>query len=464
MSSTNSTEPANLISGVAPDLCLKADLGPPRSECGVGALMPWCDSLWVVTYLSHTKETGSGTGLYEITPDFKMTKRPESHPGTYTNRMVHFPTNQMIIGPHVVDAEKNVRTIESLLDVRISGTARHLEKHDTHVYMLGMEGEFFELDMQTLETKLLFNLTEELKMGEGDYSHFKAVYTWDGKVVVANNTYGEPDFQGKQAGGRLAEWDGKTWTVLEKAPFVEATGRSGFGDTIFATGWDQASAILKVYTKANDTWTRYRLPKGTHTHDHMFQSEWPRIREVEHERFMMDLHGTFYELSPFAYNNRVWGIKPISRHLWVLGDFCSWRGLFVMGCDNSSPDHGANLTCGEAQSGLWFGKTDDLWNFGKPSGWGGPWWNTAVKAGEASDPYLMTGFDQKCVHISSKTSDSANITVEVDFSGTGEFHAYTTLQMDKGYAQHSFPAGFSAHWVRLMSDVDATLTAQFHYT
>jgi hypothetical protein len=318
--------------------------------------------------------------------------------------------------------------------------------------------------MNTLETKLLFMLTDELKMGEGDYSHFKAVYTWDGKVVVANNTYGEPDFQGKQSGGRLAEWDGKTWTVLEKSPFVEATGRSGFGDTIFATGWDQASAILKVYTKANDTWTRYRLPKGTHTHDHMFQSEWPRIREVEHERFMMDLHGTFYELSPFAYNNRIWGIKPISRHLWVLGDYCSWRGLFVMGCDNASPDHGANLTCGEAQSGLWFGKTDDLWNFGKPSGWGGPWWNTAVKAGEASDPYLMTGFDQKCVHISSQTTDSANITVEVDFSGTGEFHAYTTLQMDKGYVQHSFPAGFSAHWVRLISDVDATLTAQFHYT
>ena len=38
-----------------------------------------------------------------------------------------------------------------------------------------------------------------------------------------------------------------------------------------------------------------------------------------------------------------------------------------------------------------FGKTDDLWSFGKPSGWGAPWWKTPVADGEAGDPYLMTG-------------------------------------------------------------------------
>jgi len=30
-----------------------------------------------------------------------------------------------------------------------------------------------------------------------------------------------------------------------------------------------------------------------------------------------------------------------------------------------------NPFCGEPQSGLWFGRTDDLWRLGKPAGWGG---------------------------------------------------------------------------------------------
>lgn len=452
------------ISGVHPDLCLKADLGPPRSECGIGVLMPWCDSLWVITYVSHTKMTGTGTGLYEIKPDFTMDKHPDSHPGTYTNRMVHHASNQLIIGPHLIDSDKNVRTVESLLDTRISSTMRHLKKPDTHVYMLGMEGEFYEMDVTSLETTLLFMLNEELKLDSGDYRHFKAGYTMFGKVIVANNTYGEHDFARQSSGGRLAEWDGKTWTVLEEKPFVEVMGRSRFGGTIFATGWDQASAILKVWTEANKTWTTYRLPKGTHTHDHMFQTEWPRIREVEHERFLVDTHGLFYELSPMAYGNRIWGVKPISRHLWVLGDFCSWRGLFVMGADNASPDHGENLLCGEPQSGLWFGKTDDLWNFGKPSGWGGPWWDTQVEAGRPSDPYLMTGFEQKCLHLSSPDHKSAKVAIEVDFRGDGQFMPSCTMELQDGYAQHSFQPGFSAHWVRLVPTTSATMSAQFHYT
>ncbi len=33
------------ISGVFPHLCLSAELGPPRTECGVGALMAWAGRL-----------------------------------------------------------------------------------------------------------------------------------------------------------------------------------------------------------------------------------------------------------------------------------------------------------------------------------------------------------------------------------------------------------------------------------
>ncbi len=454
------------ISGVIPSLSVKAELGPPRTECGVGALMAWADRLWVITYVSSKSASGVGTGLYEIDQNLTMTKRPESRVGTYTNRMVHWPSNQLIIGPHIIDAARNIRTIESLVEVRTCSAIQHLEDPEHKVYVLGMEGEFFELDVHTLETRQIADLTVELGIPSHRYAHFKAAYSQFGRVIVANNSYDERDFAGREAAGRLAEWDGQSWTILERSPFSEVTGRGTFSGTIFATGWDKASAILKVFTKANNQWATYRLPKASHTFDHMWQTEWPRTREVDHERFIMDCHGMFYELSPWAYGNHVWGIRPISTHLWVLGDFCTYRGMLVLGADNASPHQGANHLAGEPQSGLWFGKTDDLWHFGgKPSGWGGPWWEAAVEAGRPSDPYLMTGFDQKVLHLYHDADQIVSFAVEVDFLGTQTWKTYETIPVAAdGYAHHEFPAGFSAHWVRVTADTSCRATAYFTYT
>ncbi|MEZ4560443.1 MAG: hypothetical protein R2854_29085 [Caldilineaceae bacterium] len=44
-----------------------------------------------MTYVSHKTGSGVGTGLYVIDETLSMTKHPESHAGTYTNRYVHFP-------------------------------------------------------------------------------------------------------------------------------------------------------------------------------------------------------------------------------------------------------------------------------------------------------------------------------------------------------------------------------------
>ena len=451
--------------GVVPDLCLSADLGPPRSECGVGGLMPWADRLWVVTYVSHKKGSGTGTGLYEVDGDFNITRRPESHPGTYTNRFVHHESNQLIIGPHVIDADRNVRTVEEFFDVRVCSTFRHLEEPESKVYMLGMEGEFYEMDVDSLEAEQIADLNVELGINDEFRAHFKAGHCAFGRVVVANNTYHEEDLLEGDGLGRLAEWDGREWRILERTAFVEVTGRSEFAGTIFATGMDRASAILKVYTDDDGLWRSYRLPKGSHTYDHYWQTEWPRIRETEHERFLMDCHGIFYQLSPWAYNERVWGVLPIGRHLWVLGDFCSWRGLLVMGADNASPSNGANPLTGEPQSGLWFGKTDDLWSFGKPAGWGGPWWETVVAAGEPSDPYLMTGFDKKVLHLTLHSGQTTTFEVQVDFRGDGDWRSYDSFTVaPDGYVHHEFPDAFSAHWVRLVAEHDCVATAQFAYT
>lgn len=455
------------FSGVVPSLALKAELGPPRSECGVGALMPFAGRLWAVSYVSHKSHTGVGTGLYEIDEDLNITRRPESVVGTFNNRLFHWATNQIVIGPHVIDEKHNVRTVDELREVRVCGTAMHLHEPDRLVYMLGMEGEIFELDVNTLVCNQVFDLQQILKTeGEGQ-THFKDCFTADGRLVVCSNEYHEPDFLGQRAQGRLAEFDGQAWTIIERKPYVGLQALRGFGGAaaLFAIGWDQASALLSVHT-AERGWVRYRLPKASHCFDHKWQTEWPRIREVEHERLLMDCHGMFYELSPHAYAGHIWGVRPISTHLWVVPDFCSWLGMLVMGSDNASC-HGrdGNLLTAEPMSGMWLGKTDDLWQFGRPAGWGGPWWQTAVQAGEPSDPYLMTGFARKGLHLTHDADGAVRFTVEVDFMGHGQWARYDTITVDAGgYAHHAFPAGFGAHWVRVMADTDCHATAQLHYT
>ena len=462
---TPSSSPVN-ISGVVPSLAVAADFGPPRTELCIGALMPWNGLLYGVTYVSHKKETGSGGGLYTIDANLQRSKHPESRDGTYANRWIHWESQQLIIGPHVVDQNHNVRTVEELVDIPTCGTSEHLFDPANLCYVLGMEGELFELNVHTLACTQIDNLAQTLDSVSDEKSHFKACYTFDEKLIVVNNSYYEEDHRGEAADGRLAQWDGKgEWEIVERCPFVEVTGRGKFSDACFATGWDHASTILMVYLSRDKKWRRYRLPKASHCYEHAWQTEWPRIREIEHERFLLDLHGMFYELSPWAFDGHIWGVRPISSHLWVMTDFCSYRGMTVLAADNASAHGAENRLCAEPQSGLWFGKTDDLWHFGPAKGWGGPWWATPVQAAEPSDPYLMTGFVHKCAHLSHDAAHSVSFEIEVDIQGNGCWHTLTTVEVPaNGYRAHVFPTGFSAHWVRFRASADCRATAQLHYT
>lgn len=461
---TSSPAPVQ-FSGVIPSLAQIGDLGPPRSELGIGALMPWAGKLYVCSYNSHRASTGHGVGLRVIDADFQLSEPVERVDGTYANRFIHAPSNQLIIGPHIIDAEHRIRTVPQLVDVRCTGTAAHLSRPERLVYVLGMEGELFELDVVDLGCRQVADLTQALGTPGEFRCHFKDCYSSGGKLYVVNNDYGPEDFAGEQAEGTLAEFDGERWRVIERKPFVCVHGRGGFGGgNVFATGWDRASAILQVFTPADGAWRRYRLPKASHTHDHKWQTEWPRIREVEHERFLVDLHGMWYELSPWCYGERCWGLRPISSHLWVHGDFCSWRGLLVVGADNASPSGGHNCLTAEPQSGLWFGRTDDLWKQGPRAGWGGPWWDDAVTAGEPSDPYLMTGFSAGCLHLSHQTDAAVRFRIELDAKGCGDFRTWRTVEVDTGELEViTFTPGLSAHWLRVVAERDCVASAQVHY-
>jgi len=456
------------ISGVLPHLAVKAEHLPKRTETGIGALVPWADRLWFITYVAHKQGSGDGTGLFYIDDDFQLHKHDASVVGTYANRMLHRESDQFIIGPHIIDVEGNVRTYEQLVNVRLTASCRHLTDPADKVYFIGMEGEFFEAHVRTMEVAELGDLKQELGLSGQTAPHFKDAFTNHGKVVVVNNSYYPRDFDDPElCDGRLAEWDGQRWTVIERTQMNTVHGRADadhLGPATFAFGQDRASALMKVYLPSTG-WVTYRLPKATHTQDHAYTTEWPRLREVESERWLLNASGMLYELPAMTYGGRVWGLRPVCSHLRIIGDFCSWNGLLVMAGDQNTPINDANLEAGQPQANLWFGKTDDLWQWGKPSGWGGPWWDARVNAGVPSDPYLMTGFEHKCLHIHNGGDVETTFTVEADFKGTGQFYPYERFRVGAGaYKHHTFATGYSAHWVRLVADTCTTATAQLTYT
>ena len=158
-------------------------------------------------------------------------------------------------------------------------------------------------------------------------------------------------------------------------------------------------------------------------------------------------------------------MRPVSSHRKQIADFCSWNGLLVLsGIKPDAANDGHVFRDSELGTGLWFGGIDDLWKLGKPVGHGGPWLDTKAKAHLPSDPYLMTGYDQKSVHISHGHSEPVSITLEVDIDGNGLWVKYKSFKVPNvTTTRHDFPTAFSACWIRAVSDADTSATVQFVY-
>ncbi len=223
---------------------------------------------------------------------------------------------------------------------------------------------------------------------------------------------------------------------------------------------DSASVIL------TDRDHRYRLPKAPTSADASWPGSPPRvIREVATERDLLNVAGTFYVLPKRDYSMGVRGVKPVCSHDKRIGDFCSWRGLLVLtGAKLTAASSAHHVVSDDGRAALWLGDIDDLWKLGKPQGVGGPWRDTVVEAGQWSDPYLMTGYDHKQLTVSHDATEPVTFTVEVDVTADGTWRQYTTLAVAPGQSLvHEFPAGFSAHWVRLSTDRSCRATAIFRY-
>lgn len=473
--------PTPPISGVYPELCtyayddiVKGSKGGHNGECGIGAVVPWAGKLWMVNYAPHAP-TGSEHKLYSVDENFKQTIHPESVGGTPACRMIHKESNQLLIGPYLIDAKGKVRVITpKKMPGRLTAIARHLTDPVNKVYYVDMEGMIYEVNVNTLEVNKLFN-----KPVPG--WHGKGGYTSQGRLVVSNNgetvvhkgyekdlKAGGPPTNPEEA-GVLAEWDGTTWKIVERRQFTDVTGPGGIhgapsaDSPLWAMGWDKRSIRLKLLDRG--VWSTFLLPKAAHNNDpkHGWYTEWPRIRQVGGGRYMADMHGMFFDFPGTFSTGKTGGIRPIGSHLRYVPDFCDWNGKLVLATDETSIFE--NPLAGQAQSNLWIGSPDELKNWGPASGYGGPWIEDDVKAGVPSDPFLIAGFDRRMLHLVNHGAKPVAFTLEIDKNGDGQWSMLKTLEVAEGdYVRETLPADLSAEWIRIKPSADCRATAYFHLT
>ena len=190
-----------------------------EGECGTGAVVPWANRLWAVTY-APDMPSGSSDKLYEITPELQQIIRPESIGGTPANRMIHNESQQLFIGPYAINAQGDVRVIPyNKMFGRPTGNARHLTNPANKIYYATMEEGIYEVDVHTLEVTELW-ADEQKKAGRHAKLpgyHGKGLYSGQGRIVYANNGDHAAAAMVNPAvpSGVLAQWDGAAdaWDV-----------------------------------------------------------------------------------------------------------------------------------------------------------------------------------------------------------------------------------------------------------
>ena len=481
-------------SGIYPELAYFNNEG----ECGTGAVVPWADRLWVITYGPHLPY-GSSDKLYEITPDLQQIVRPESVGGTPANRMIHKESNQLIIGPYLIGAEREVRIIPpKLMPGRLTGNARHLTDPANKIYYATMEDGLYEVDVRTLAVKgLIKEIMNKPKPGQtAEVSpatitstlsgyHGKGLYSGQGLVILANNGERSPKalLDPTIVSGGLGSFNGEgNWSLIRRNQFTEVTGPGGLTgnadpakDPIWTVGWDFRSVILMVMEDGK--WTSYRLPKGSHSYDgaHGWNTEWPRIRDIGEEGSrLMTMHGLFWKFPANFSSKHSAGVTPRSAYLKVIGDFTRWQDRLVFGCDdtakseflNKRPAKGALAGPGQSQSNLWFTALDAPDKLGPAIGRGSVWVDEPVQAGVPSDPFLLAGFAKRAVQLQHDGAAAIKFTLEIDERGDGQWKSWreVSLKADETTQWVEIPATVAGAWIRAKADRDvAKASVTFQY-
>lgn len=188
-------------------------------------------------------------------------------------------------------------------------------------------------------------------------------------------------------------------------------------------------------------------------------------REVATERDLFHAMGTFFEL-PAENADGYAKIRPIASHNYRINDYASYRGMLIF--TGVTPEEGKDnphvIVSDDNKAAVWAGVIDDLWTLGKPVGQGGPWVESDVKQGIASDPYLISFYDKKTLTLSHTGNKTVNFTIEVDPTGNGDWMEYQTISIEEGKKQSlQFPDSFQARWIRFITDADVNATTWLDY-
>jgi hypothetical protein len=214
----------------------------------------------------------------------------------------------------------------------------------------------------------------------------------------------------------------------------------------------------------DDRGRRWRLPKKEAAYDALTAAGLVRIaREVTTERDLFNCHGTFYEL-PAENADGFARIRPIASHNLRIHDYASYRGLLILTgvLDEVSNSH--IIRCDDGKAAVWAGAIDDLWSLGKPTGQGGPWLTSNVKAGEPSDPYLFAGYDKRTLALSHNNEGTIAMNIELDLTGAGLWIPWKTLNVAASTTEkHNFPVELQARWLRVTTNKTCVATAQLSY-
>jgi hypothetical protein len=469
------------ISGIYPHLATTNTHG----ECGTGAVVPWADRLWVITYSPHSPN-GSTDKLYEIDGALNISAWPESVGGTPANRFIHRESQQLFIGPYVIDAECRVRVVPpSRMFGRLTGTARHLTDPANKVYYATMEEGIYEVDVHSLEVTELFRdeqVAGGFRRADLPGYHGKGLYSGQGRLVYANNGENSPLAREKPdiPSGALAEWDGHSdsWHLIRRNQFTEVTGPGGIigntnpaSDPIWSIGWDHRSLILMALDGGQ--WHTYRLPKSSHSYDgaHGWNTEWPRIRDIGESDLLMTMHGAFWRFPRTFDATHSAGIAPRSNYLKVIGDFARWGDRLVMGCDDTALSEFLNkrrakgnlAAPGQSQSNLWFIEPALLDRLGPVIGRGAVWLDEPVRADTPSDPFLFSGYDQRGLHLAHDGAEPVTFMLEVDRRGDNHWAEIRRVDVPAhGYAWIAFAPQEAGAWMRVRASGDCVrATASF---
>lgn len=499
------------ISGIYPHLTLTNE---ESSEVGIGAVVPWADRLWAVTYTGHAPN-GSTDKLYEITPGLDIITRAESIGGTPANRFIHDASQQLNIGPYFIDASRNVRVLPytgaNKAPGRPTGTAAHLTDPDNRLYIMTMENAVYDVNVHDLS----FITRYPDIQGKGDRFlfgyHGKGLYSGQGQLVAANN--GRPKLFSDPTGpaGVLATWDGTTvadnggsyfvtndanddsyngtvleesktpvaaqpdyiagWTQHYKIQHCEVTGPGGIhgpidaaNDPIWTTGFDDKSVVLRTM-EDGATWNTWRLPKGSYSHDgtHGWHTEWPRIRQLDPSDptspYLMHMHGLFYNFPKTFSSGNSANLDPICAYYKMPTDYCMFNDKLVMGKDDAS--FFENPLTLRTQSNLWFGEFEDLQDWGTPHGHGGLWKYEDVSANTLSEPFLVNGFSRITLHLKHTTGQSVDVEIQTS-NGDNTWVTDRTVSVTANGYHSEILNDLSSQWVRLKPTSSATsLTAYF---